>query len=255
MPSHGASVLLDYLPAIYKDPGWAGGPSAGRFLNDFLLAFEHVLIGRPHSTVEPGSSRPFLSRDPRAPVRFQGLEEKVAQLAALFDAWRTPAEFLDWLAGWAALSFCPELSEQQKRQLIANIIPLYRIRGTKRYLERLIDIFLGGKSMVDDHAYPGMQIARYSTVSKDTYLGGSSPHYFRVRIAVSAEQRHQIDARRRLARQVIDQAKPAHTYYDLEIVTPRLQVKVHSRVGVDTFLVSSSEFHESVPGRAPHEKE
>ena len=255
MPSHSASMLLDYLPAIYKDPGWAGGPSAGRFLNDFLLAFEHVLAGRPHSTAEPGSSHPFLSPDSRAPVRFQGLEEKVAHLAVLFDAWRTPAEFLDWFAGWAALSLQPELSEQQKRELIAHIIPLYRIRGTKRYLERLLDIVLGGKSMVDDDAYPGIQIGRHSTVAKDMYLGGSSPHYFRVRIAVSAEQRHQISARRRLAREVIDQAKPAHTYYDLEIVTPRLQLKVHSRVGVDTFLVSSSESHENVPGRAPHERE
>jgi hypothetical protein len=162
---------------------------------------------------------------------------------------------LDWLAGWAARNFHPEITEQQKRELIANIIPLYRIRGTRRYLERLLDIFLGGKSMVDDLAYPGIQIARYSTVAKDTYVGGSSPHYFRVRIAVSAEQRHQIEARRRLAREVIDQAKPAHTYYDLEIVTPRLQIKVHSRLGVDTFLVNGSESHESVPGRASHERE
>src|SRR5215472_8533308 len=208
MPAHSPSTLLNYLPAIYKDPGWAGGPAAGRFLGEFLLSFEHVLLGLPHSTAEPGSSRPFLSSDARASLRFQGLEEKVSNLPVLFDAWRTPAEFLEWLAGWAALSLYPELAEQQKRELIANIIPLYRIRGTRRYVERLLDIFLGGRSMVDDHAYPGIQIARYSTVARDTYLGGSSPHYFRVRIAVSAEQHHQIEARRRLARKVINEAKP-----------------------------------------------
>jgi phage tail-like protein len=244
MSAHSSSALLDYLPAIFKDPGWAGGPSAGRFLNDFLLTFEHVLLGRPHSTADPGSSRPFLNSDSRAEARFQGLEEKIANLPALFDAWRTPAEFLGWLAEWAALNLPSELSEQQKRELVASIIPLYRIRGTRQYVERLLDIFLGGRSIVDDRAYAGIQIARYSTVGDDTYLGGSSPHYFRVCIAVSAEQHHQIEARGRLARYVIDQAKPAHTYYDLEIVTPRLQLKLHSRVGVDTFLVTNPEVQE-----------
>jgi phage tail-like protein len=214
-----------------------------------------MLLGLHRSTADPGSSRPFLNSGALAEVRFQGMEEKIANLSALFDARRTPAEFLDWLAGWSALSLNSELSEQQKRELIANIIPLYRIRGTRRYVERLLDIFLGGKSVVDDHAYPGIQIARHSTIATDTYLGGSSPHYFRVRIAVSAEQHHQVEARRRMAREVIDQAKPAHTYYDLEITTPRLQLKVHSRVGVDTFLVTNSEAPENVRGHAPHERE
>ena len=54
MPAHSPSALLDYLPAIYKDPGWAGGPAAGRFLNDFLLAFEHMLLGLHRSTADPG---------------------------------------------------------------------------------------------------------------------------------------------------------------------------------------------------------
>jgi phage tail-like protein len=224
-PDRGKSTLLDHLPAIYRDPGWAGAREPSKFLNDFLLAFEDVLLGRKHAGAQPR-------------MELQGLEERIDNLHLLFDAWKTPSEFLDWLAGWAALSLNAGLSERQKRELVANIIQLYRIRGTRRYLERLLGIFLGGKSIVDDHAYPGLQIRDCSTVAKDTYLGGSSPHYFRVRIAVSTEEYGAIEQRRRLAREVIERAKPAHTYYDLEIVTPRFQVGVHSRVGLDTFLVT-----------------
>jgi phage tail-like protein len=242
------SGLLDYLPAIYQDPGWAGSEPSGpdreeqerrrRFLGEFLAAFELLLLGREPEKIEVQRDGPFLSPARRATPKFQSLEEKIANLPALFDAWRSPSEFLEWLAGWAALILKPELGELQKRELIANIIPLYRIRGTPQYVERLLEIFLGGKAHVDDRAYPGMQIATYSTVATDTYLGGSAPHYFRVRIAVSAEERASIETRRRIAHEVIEQAKPAHTYYDLDLETPRFQVGVHSRIGADTFLVS-----------------
>jgi phage tail-like protein len=232
------SALLDYLPAIYQDPGWAGSEPSGPFLGHFLMAFELLLLGREHEKIELERDGPFLNADRRAAARFQSLEEKTANIHALFDAWTTPSEFVEWLAGWAALILKPEIGELQKRELLANIIPLYRIRGTALYIENLLQILLGGKARVDDRAYPGMQIAVHSTVATDTYLGGSAPHYFRVRIAVSAEDRATIEIRRRIARDAIEQAKPSHTYYDLDIETSRFQVGVHSRIGMDTFLVS-----------------
>jgi phage tail-like protein len=231
------SALLDYLPAIYQDPGWAGDESPSLFLGQFLMAFELLLLGREHKQIQLKPDVPFLATGRRASPKFQSLEEKVANIHALFDAWRTPSEFLEWLAGWAALILTPEMGELQKRELIANIIPLYRIRGTRLYVERLLEIILGGKAQVDDLAYPGIQIAVYSTVATNTYLGGSAPHYFRVRISDSAQEPASIETRRRTAREVIEQAKPAHTYYDLDIETPRFQVGVHSRIGTDIFLV------------------
>jgi len=228
------SVLLNHLPAIYQDPGWAGDqPAATSFLKHFLVAFEKILLGRDDGVEPIGGSAEFLG-DP--PPRFQGLEEKIAGLHFLFDASRTPSAFLDWLAGWSALTLRMELSEQSRRALIANIIPLYRIRGTKMYLERLLALVLGGGSTVEDRWWPGIEIGRHSTVAVDTYLGGSEPHYFRVKLSISPEKENLNDARRRLAREVIEHAKPAHTYYDLEIIAPRFQVGIHSRVGLDTFL-------------------
>jgi phage tail-like protein len=228
------SVLLSYLPAIYQDPGWVGADSAQAFfLNDYLLAFEKILLGRDDGVQPQTGSDEFLGTGDRG---FQGLEEKISNLQLLFDAAHSPEIFLDWLAGWGALSLNAELSESRRRGLLAHIIPLYRIRGTKKYLERMLTLFLGGNASVDDQSYPGVQIGRYSTLAKDTYLSGNAPHYFRVRLSVPLEEESRSEARQRLARDVIEQASPAHTYYDLEIVSPRLQVGVHSRVGVDTFL-------------------
>jgi phage tail-like protein len=227
------SALLNHLPAIYRDSGLAGNDQASPFLGQFLSAFEKILLGRNDGVEPTGGSAEFLGRES---PRFQGLEEKVANMHLLFDAARTPECFLDWLAGWSALTLRMELNERSRRSLIANIIPLYRIRGTKAYLERLLQLFTGGSAAVDDRSWPGIQISRSSTVGTDTYLGGTPPHYFRVKLSCPAEEDFRNEARRRLALEAIEQAKPAHTYYDLEFSVPRFQVGVHSRVGTDTFL-------------------
>jgi len=39
-----------------------------------------------------------------------------------------------------------------------------------------------------------------------------------------------------IAREVIELGKPAHTDYELAIVSPILQLGVHSTIGVDTLL-------------------
>ena len=231
------SVLLDYLPAIYQDSNpMADGSESPSFLGDYLLAFEKVLLGRNDNVQVETGSLPVLSDGPGTSSQWQGLEEKVANLHLLFSASHTPPEFLDWLAGWAGLIFRWELNEQQRRTLIANMFPLFRIRGTKRCLERLLSLFLGGKPAVDDHAYPGLQIGRYSELGRNTYLGGTSPHFFRVRLIVPLGDEAQVAARRRMAEELIEQAKPAHTYYSLELVSTRLQLGVHSRIGSDMFL-------------------
>ncbi|MGA7411917.1 MAG: phage tail protein [Bryobacteraceae bacterium] len=233
--SAGKSLLLDYLPAIYQGSGWVDADAkASSFLSSFLLAFEKILLGRDDAVEPTGDSPPFVGSG--SSQRFQGLEEKIANLSALFDARRAPEEFLEWLAGWGALSLHEELSVPARRVLIANIISLYRIRGTKHYLERLLELVIGGGAVVDDQSWPGIQIGNFSTLSRDTYLAGSAPHYFRVKLAVPPGDDARARTRLRMARDVIELAKPAHTYYDLESHFSRMQVGLHSCVAVDTFL-------------------
>ncbi len=45
-----------------------------------------------------------------------------------------------------------------------------------------------------------------------------------------------MEHKQRVARAIIDQEKPAHTYYDLEVEVPTMQIGVYSTVGVNTLL-------------------
>jgi hypothetical protein len=81
-----------------------------------------------------------------------------------------------------------------------------------------------------------MSVGEVSTVGVDTVIGGGPPHYFEVRMFTDERDP---DARirvERIARAIIDQEKPAHTYYDLDLETPTMQIGVFSTVGVDSLL-------------------
>ena len=222
--------LMEYLPAIYQE---ADATCPKTFLGQLLLVFEKVLLGiqeeKPHAksgTVEPSATT----------VNIEGLAEEIARLHQLFDPMATPDEFLSWLAGWAALTLRPELSNARKRKLLAHIIPLYRIRGTRKYLEELLLLCVDAVAMVTDTELPEMQVGVHSTTDSDTYLGGGAPYFFRVTLLAPMLSPTQVRVQCEIARATVELAKPAHTSYELDVVSPKLQLGISSTVGEDTVL-------------------
>lgn len=230
MPDSLNKRLVEYLPAIYQEPA---APDEHSFIGAFLSAFESVLLGTPDDSPsgQPKAEEMEESRDD-----IPALKETVARLHALFDPNRTPEEFLPWLASWTALTLRADLSSERKRKLIARMIPLYRIRGTRKYVEELLALHLEAMPAVTDFEIPTLEIGSHSMVGDDTCLGGGPPHFFRVILVAPLLQDEALEAQCAMARSVIELAKPAHTYYELEVASPHLEVGVRSRLGLDTVL-------------------
>jgi len=206
------SRYLQYLPAIFSEHP---------FLGRFLLAFERVLSGIPDVAGEPQA----------------GLEQTVAGLAALFDPKETREEFLPWLAGWVALDMRADWTMEQQRNFLADIVPLYRSRGTKENLARLLSIYTEGKPVIDEGDFPTLQIGVRSTIGKDTLIGEPPAHFFRVTVSLGrkAEQSER-DRQLQIARALIDLQKPAHTSYELKISSDTMKIGQRSTVGKDTLI-------------------
>jgi phage tail-like protein len=193
-----APKLQDYLPAIYQDDP---------FLNQFLMAFEEILLGRASDTDFPS----------------QGLERTIAQIHQLFDPIKTPKEFLPWLAEWTAFTIRADLAPVQQQAFIAKVISLYRRRGTVGNLKDLLKIFVGVEPII-----------------RDTSLPGGAPHYFEVEISWPGgldptKRARQIE----IARALIDIEKPSHTYYKLIpnfLSTIQIGNPAQSTLGVNTIL-------------------
>lgn len=215
--------LLEYLPAIYQE---SNEGEETTFVRELLTPFETILLGGGEKEAS----------EPEQGGLAKGLEEEIAALPELFDPWETPEEFLPWLASWAALSFRPDLSETRRRQLLANIIPLYRIRGTRNYLEALLQLCVDAIVSVNDAEIPGFQLERHSTVGVDAYIGGGPPHFFSVTLMAPKRSSEEKEKQVAIAHSIIELAKPAHTFYELHVRSPRFEVGVHSRVGLDTVL-------------------
>jgi phage tail-like protein len=157
-----ASQLLQYLPAIYTE-----ALQEAPFLDAYLQAFEQVLLGPPDARQLPT----------------EGLERTIADLERFVDPAIAPEAFLPWLAGWVALSLHADLSPNQQRKFIANMVQLYRRRGTKASLYKALQIFTTFTPTITEEATrPEFQLKVHSTIRQDTYLSGGRPHRFQVTI-------------------------------------------------------------------------
>jgi phage tail-like protein len=223
--------LIGLLPAIYQDPGSEERPN---YLPRFLSAFEKILFSPPESSSAAADSKSVADMD-----AVQGLREKIVQMAKLVNPWLAQDRFLPWLAAWMAFSLRSNLQLERKRELIANMIPLYRIRGTRKYLEELLRLCVDASTAIEEEDVPALQIGKHSTLGKDMYIGGGAPHFFRVRIVASHLNVPALEEQRRLAYEVVELAKPAHTTYELWMDSPQMQIGVHSKVGIDTVLGSA----------------
>jgi phage tail-like protein len=204
------SSLLGYLPAIYRE----------KFLGQYLSAFEKLLLGR---------------NDEKQPTaHLNGLEETIDAIALYFDPNQTPPEFLSWLAGWAALSLRADLDETTQRSFIAQIIQLYRRRGTKDNLIKLLTIFTGIKPTVDEDATPSA-----------ANVTGDSAYFFKVSILMASPQPDEVNRQRAIARSLIEMEKPSYTSYELEMDFAGIRLgdysdkgkpDYHATIGTDTFI-------------------
>lgn len=68
-------------------------------------------------------------------------ENRIDRLVEIFDPWRTPPEFLPYLASWMSLTLRGEWTDYEKRWLIANIHRIYRERGLKHGLFTYLGIY------------------------------------------------------------------------------------------------------------------
>jgi phage tail-like protein len=177
------SGYLNHLPAVFREDPFAG---------NFLLAFEALLSGRDG---------------------VEGLEQIAGRIADHFDPGKTPDDFLPWLAGWVALSLRADWDAGTKRGFIAEIVPLYRKRGTLAGLKRMLEIYLRPL---------GDEVSRDDVVIYDDF--DTPPHFFQVQLKLTQADPVLLRTTQEIARAIIDQEKPAHTFYALNVVIPTMRL-------------------------------
>jgi len=136
---------------------------------------------------------------------FEGLAAKVDDVARYLDPMTTDVEFLPWLSGWVALTLRADWSVDTQRSFLQQIVPLYRDRGTRIGLQQMLTLYTGQPVVVDDD---------FDQV----------PHFFQVRLTLRESDPRLLRQIQQIARAIIDQEKPAHTFYGLQVAVPTMRL-------------------------------
>jgi phage tail-like protein len=127
---------------------------------------------------------------------WEPLEHRQDHLELYFDPRTCPHSFISWLASWFDLTVNQHWPEGRRRMVLAEIFELYRWRGTRHGLARMIELCTGLSADIDDR---------------------ETPFVFRIRVSIPPG--YTFD--QALLEQLIEAHKPAHAGYILELVTLR----------------------------------
>jgi phage tail-like protein len=158
LPHDPVSTYLDFLPVIFQD---------GDFLGRFLLIFQSI---------------------------WEPLEQRQDHMPMYFDPRTCPEPFLHWLSDWLGVVVGPVSEEGRLRMLLGEAVELYRWRGTRYGLTRMIEISTGITPLIGESV--------------------EDPAVLHIRVSVPPESKVDRDAIERL----VVANKPAHAAYLLEVV-------------------------------------
>lgn len=192
---------LSYLPAVYQED-----PGSRDFLERFLSIFGTM---------------------------FLEMEEQIDHVAGYFDIDSISGEYLKWIAGWLAIASNDSWEEEQFRRLVKLAPGIYKKRGTKEAIERIVEIYTGTKPNIIE--YFNIKHIENEPLYKDLLprLYEMDPYTF----CVLVDARAVPTVQKQVALQkILDEEKPAFTEARLVLLQPWLYLDKHTYLGVNTYL-------------------
>jgi phage tail-like protein len=196
--------LLQYLPEVY-----GLHPESADFLNRYLSIFQSLWLD---------------------------MEEQINQTPCLFDPDVAPYPFLIWISSWIDVRYPQFWKEGRLRLLLKKIPLLYKIKGTRRGIGEIVELYTGEPCyIVEPHEIQAIMASLPDT----SHLYTMNPFVFTVLVN---EARLPGEKERYELKRLIDDFKPAHTEAQLVILRPHIHLGSHSYLGVNSCLTQPGPF-------------
>ncbi|MGV8937555.1 MAG: phage tail protein [Allorhizobium sp.] len=196
---------MRYLPASFHQD-----PESVSFLDRFLSYFDTI---------------------------FAEISASNRDIATLFDPKSAPeGAFLDWLGSWFDLSFLAEWDVETRREMIAEAIRYYSIRGTVAGLKKILQWHTGLSDplpqIIEHYRIPSGAAPMIAGSPLDVVPAAHSATIVLPLVIVPDEA-----AEKRLLRLIAKNA-PAHVRFSLRLVDPGITIGTQSTIGVDMLIGS-----------------
>jgi phage tail-like protein len=196
--------LLQYLPEIY-----GMHPESADFLNRYLSIFQSF---------------------------WMDMEEQIRQAPRLFDPDVAPYPFLIWISSWIGAGYSQFWKEDKLRLLLKKIPLLYKIKGTRRSIGEIVELYTGEPCyIVEPHEIQDI----IASLPDTGHLYEMNPFVFTVLVN---EAQIPGEKERYELKRLIDDFKPAHTEAQLVILRSHIHLGSHSYLGVNSYLTQPGPF-------------
>ncbi|GAB95346.1 phage tail-like protein [Kineosphaera limosa] len=239
-------VVGRYLQLRVTLSGCGRASAAIRSLRAWFPRFSYVQHYLPAVYAEHDLGARFLERmlaNPEGVLTV--LEEKIEHTHLLLDARTARDVDLDWLGRWFALLLDPAWPVDRRRFLIEHVDAFHRRRGTPAglvgMLRVLFDPAVSERGVFRLHGVPATRsrirlVERFLTRGPGLDRVRQNAHRFVLQVPRCLEQ-----DKVELARRIVEQGKPAHAEYTLEVYDSTFMVDA-ARLGLDTELGDSWRF-------------
>lgn len=164
---------------------------------------------------------------------YSDLDEEIRHVARYFDPEVAGGDYLEWLAGWLDVEDGYLWPEEKLRTLVRHGMELYRIRGTRRYVTEMVQLYTGRQPWVVEYSQvePFLTDLNQAVLLRELY--GESPYM--VTLILEGSALESPEAHKALLR-IVDNAKPAWVEVNLVVLTPYLFLDKYSYLGVNSTL-------------------
>ena len=196
---------LSYLPAFYQED-----KTSSEFLERYLSIFAKFITE---------------------------MDEQIQSVPNYFDPNLVSGDLLRWLSNWLGIAADDSWSDQQLRELIRHAPYLYKKRGTKEAIKKIVEIYTGEVPLIVEHfqlkTYKQDSLL-YQVIMK---LYGDNPYYFYVLVKPNVVNSEKT---RIMLQNILDEEKPAFTEAKLIILEPWIYLDMHSYLEINTYLTERS---------------
>ncbi|WP_219837876.1 phage tail protein [Paenibacillus sp. R14(2021)] len=197
------NTYLSHLPAIYQED-----PSG--FMERFLALFGTM---------------------------FDSVEAQADELPRHLDSELAEGPYLKWLGSWLGIEVDEHWNDDQIRRFIREAPQLYRYRGTRRGIEKMVEIYTGSKPhIVEYFEYKMMRESAELRQLTDMLYG---MHACSFSVLVTTEQAP-TEKHRHMLQRMLDEQKPAFTEARLIVLQPWMYLDMHTYLEVNTLLSEPS---------------
>ncbi len=196
--------FVNYLPEIYRE-----NEEKNSFLARFVGIFQSMYVD---------------------------LEDKIDYTPLKFDTDRTTKDFLNWMADWLSIKDASIWGEKRLRQLIKEAVKIYKMKGTKRAIAKVVQEYAGIEPIIVEQfdVKSNMYYDKQRMIVENLF--GNNGYVFTVMISENyvKDTESYIELLR-----VINGVKPVDSICNLVVLSDQIYLDYHCYMGINSFVTKN----------------